>query len=186
MTGAHQLAVGDAYCLPTMTPRVAVTIRRNVPATAEEGVPAPAGSFCADVLGATYIYRDNRHTYGGFNSLVPLQREQLGIQPSTPLGHTAVTEYRGNPSRLRLRSLPSTEFVPSQASELQLCVSTCTRKIPNLLEQPLTNTPRRHRLADGPISLLYPPSSSFSLISAASVMCNSLTALSSAPSRPSV
>ena len=47
-------------------------------------------------------------------------------------------------------------------------------------------TPRRHRLADGQLSSLYPPWPSFTSFGAASVMCCSPPASSSTPLRPSV
>ena len=50
-------------------------------------------------------------------------------------------------------------------------MSACTQKTPNLrcfLKRRLTNTPRRHRLADGQLSSLYPPSPSLSSFDAAS------------------
>ena len=69
-----------------------------------------------------------------------------------------------------------------------MCVSACTQKAPNLrfcfLKRRLTNTPRRHRLADGQLSSLYAPLPSFSSFGAASVMmcCSARPASSSAPS----
>ena len=62
------------------------------------------------------------------------------------------------------------------------------QKTPNLRggfrKRRLTNTPRRHRLADGPLSSLYAPSLSFSSFGAASVMicCSARPASPSAPS----
>ena len=71
-------------------------------------------------------------------------------------------------------------------------MSACTQKPPNLrrcwfLKRRLTSTPRRHRLADGRLSSLHPPSPSFSSFGAASVMlwC-SAPACSGAPLRASV
>ena len=50
----------------------------------------------------------------------------------------------------------------------------------------LTNTPPRHRLADGHLSLLCPPSPSFSSFGAGSVvLCSSASSSSSTPLRPS-
>ena len=55
------------------------------------------------------------------------------------------------------------------------------------LKRRLAYTPRRHRLADGQLSSLYPPSPSFSSFGAAYVMCCSTPpACSSTPLRPSV
>ena len=52
----------------------------------------------------------------------------------------------------------------------------------------LTNTPRRHRLADGELSTLYLPWRSFSSFGASSAMlcCSARPASSSTPLRPSV
>ena len=79
----------------------------------------------------------------------------------------------------------------SPVVNLEVCVSACTQKTPNLrcsfLRRRLTITPQRHRLADDQLSSLYPPSLSFSSFGTASVMlCHSPTASSSKPSRPSV
>ena len=69
-----------------------------------------------------------------------------------------------------------------------MCASACPQKIPNLRggfrKRRLTNTPRRHRLADGQLSSLYAPLPSFSSFGAASVMmcCSARPASSSAPS----
>ena len=70
-------------------------------------------------------------------------------------------------------------------------MSACTQKTPNVrcfLKRRLTKTLRRHRLADGQLASLYPPSPSFSSFDAASVMlCFSPPpASSSTPLRPSV
>ena len=79
-------------------------------------------------------------------------------------------------------------FPPGYSKSLY--VSACTQNAPNLrcfLKRRLTNTPRRHRLADGQLSSLYPPSPSFSSFGAASVMlCCSPPASSGTPSRPCV
>ena len=67
-----------------------------------------------------------------------------------------------------------------------------TQKTPNLrcwfLKRRLTNTPRRHRLADGQLLSLYPPSPKFISFGATSVsLCCSLSpASSNTPLRPSV
>ena len=71
-------------------------------------------------------------------------------------------------------------------------MSACTQKTPNLLcwflTRRLTNTPRPHRLADGQLSSLYPPSPSFSSFGAASVIlcCSAPPVSSSTPLRTSV
>ena len=68
----------------------------------------------------------------------------------------------------------------------------CTQKTPKLrcyfLKRRLKNTFRRHRLADGQLSSLYPPSPSFNSFDTASVMlcCSPPPACSSTPLRPSV
>ena len=53
-------------------------------------------------------------------------------------------------------------------------MSGCTQKAPNLrfcfLKRLLTNTPRRHRLADGQLASPHPPSPSFSSFGSASVV----------------
>ena len=73
-----------------------------------------------------------------------------------------------------------------------LCVSACAQKTPNprcyIIKRHLANTPRRHRLADGQLSSLYPPSPRFSSLGAASVMlcCFPPLASSRTPLRPSV
>ena len=73
-----------------------------------------------------------------------------------------------------------------------MCVSARTHKTLNLrcwfLKRRLTNTLRRHRLADGQLSSLFPTSPSFSSFDAASVMlcCSAPPARSSTPLRPSV
>ena len=70
--------------------------------------------------------------------------------------------------------------------------SACTQKTPNLrfcfFKRRLTNTPRRHRLADDQLSSLYAPSPRFSSFGAASVVlcCSAPPASLSAPLRPSV
>ena len=75
---------------------------------------------------------------------------------------------------------------------VRACVSVCTQKTPNLrcsfLKRRPTNTPRRHRLADGQLSSFYPPSPSFSSFGAASVMlcCSAPPLCSRTPLRPSV
>ena len=67
----------------------------------------------------------------------------------------------------------------SPADIRKVRVSACAQKTPNLrcwfLKQRLANTPRRHRLADGQLSSLSPPSPSFSSFGAAFVMCCSAT-----------
>ena len=74
----------------------------------------------------------------------------------------------------------------------QKCVSACTQKTPNLrcgfLKRRLTNTPRRHCLADCQLLSLYPPSPSFSSFGAASVIlcCSVPSDYSSTPLRPCV
>ena len=79
------------------------------------------------------------------------------------------------------RSLASKGF-PSECSK-SVCMATCTQNTPNLqcwfLKRRLTNTPRRHRLADGQLSSLYPPSSSFRSFDAGSVMCSPAPPVSS-------
>ena len=88
------------------------------------------------------------------------------------------------------RSLASKGF-PSECSK-SVCMATCTQNTPNLqcwfLKRRLTNTPRRHRLAGGQLSSLYPPSSSSSSFGPASVMmCSSARpAYSRTPLRSSV
>ena len=72
-----------------------------------------------------------------------------------------------------------------------MCVFACTQKTPNLrccfLERRLTDTPRCHRLADGQLSSLYPPSPSLSSFGAAVVMLRcSPPASSSTSLRPAV
>ena len=79
----------------------------------------------------------------------------------------------------------------SPADIQKVCVSACTQKTPNLrcfLKRHLTKKNRRHRLADGQLSLPYPPSPSFRSFGAASVMlcCSPPPASSSTPLRPSV
>ena len=68
------------------------------------------------------------------------------------------------------RSLASKDF-PSGYSE-RVCVR--LQSDPDLrffpIKRCLTNTPRRHRVADGQLSSPYPPSPSFSLFGAVSVM----------------
>ena len=72
-----------------------------------------------------------------------------------------------------------------------MCASACTQKTPKLRcrfrKRRLTNTPRRHRLADGHFSSLYRPSPSFSSFGAAyAMLCYSAPpACSGTPSRPS-
>ena len=84
------------------------------------------------------------------------------------------------------RSFASKGF-PSECSE-SVCVCACPQKTLHLRgvfrKRRLTNTPRRHRLADGQISSLYTPPPSFSSFGAASVMvcCSARPASSSAPS----
>ena len=81
-----------------------------------------------------------------------------------------------------LEALPFKGF-PIGYSE-RVCVSAWRTCFP---KRRLTNTRRRHRLADGHLSSLYPPSPSFSLFGAASVMLGfSPPASSSTPLRPSV
>ena len=88
--------------------------------------------------------------------------------------------------------LEASQLTASQADIPQVCVFACTQNTPNLrccfLKRRLTNTTRRHRLADGQLSSLYPPSPSFSPFGAASVMlcCSPPPASSSTPLRPSV
>ena len=87
------------------------------------------------------------------------------------------------------RSLASKGF-PSGYSKsvcVCVCVSAYFQKTPNLRrcfrKRRLTNTPRRHRLADGQLSSLYAPLPSFSSFGAASMMCCSARPASwSAPS----
>ena len=72
-----------------------------------------------------------------------------------------------------------------------MCVSACTQKTPNLrcfFKRRLINTPRHHRVADGKLSSLYPPSPRFSSFGAAFVMlcCSPPPASSSTPLRLSV
>ena len=79
----------------------------------------------------------------------------------------------------------------SPVVNLEVCVSACTQKTPNLrcsfLRRRLTITPQRHRLADDQLSSLYPSSPSFSSFGAASVVlcCSAHPACSSTPLRPS-
>ena len=90
------------------------------------------------------------------------------------------------------KPLEASQLTASQADIPQVCVFACTQNTPNLrccfLKRRLTNTTRRHRLADGQLSSLYPPSPSFSPFGAASVMlcCSPPPASSSTPLRPSV
>ena len=64
----------------------------------------------------------------------------------------------------------------SPADIRTVCVCVCPHALRKLRtyevfrKRRLTNTPRRHRLADGQLSLVYPPSPSFSSFGAASVM----------------
>ena len=92
-------------------------------------------------------------------------------------------------SRYRRRSAGAREqpVFPNGYSKI-MCVSACTQKAPNLrcgfLKRRLTNTPRRHRLADGQLSPLYASLPTFSSFGAASVKmcCSARPAYSSAPS----
>ena len=78
----------------------------------------------------------------------------------------------------------------SPADIRTVCVCVCPHALRKLRtyevfrKRRLTNTPRRHRLADGQLSSLYAPLPSFSSFGAASVMmcCSARPASSSAPS----
>ena len=93
------------------------------------------------------------------------------------------------------RASPSRSFsfqrLPTRIFQKYVCVSACTQKLLTSDFFPpkrcLTSTPRRHRQADVQLSLLYPPSPSFSPFGAACVMlCCFPPASSSTPLRLSV
>ena len=89
-------------------------------------------------------------------------------------------------------SLEAQLLKASPADTGKVRVSACTQKNPNLrcgfLKRRLTNSLRRHRLADGQLSSLYAPSPIFSSFGVASVIlcCSAPPTSSSAPLRPSV
>ena len=94
-------------------------------------------------------------------------------------------EWRYSSTRYETKIFATYSFSFKRLAQrmFEKCASACTQKAPNLLrcflKRRLTNTSRRHRLADGQLSSLYPPSPSFSSFDAASVMC------CSAPPAPS-
>ena len=105
--------------------------------------------------------------------------------------------FYGKKSRPRLMRSPRFPIFykvlleASPADIRNVCVSASAQKAPNLrccfLTRRLTNTPQGHRLADGQLSPLYPPSPSFSSFGVASVICCSAPpASSSTPLRTSV
>ena len=126
----------------------------------------------------------------------PSQNIQI-MKWGSDLSESFVSEGRRSPlvvlgsTTISFRSVASKGF-PSGYSK-SACVrvsacSACPQKTPTLRggfrKRRLTNTPRRHRLADGQLSPLYAPLPRFSSSGAASVMmcCSACPASSSAPS----